>query len=231
MPRIWCNLCHLLTLAYPRSASSLAWKARPQIVILALREPQLILLPIEPLYTATPLYKRLDQTALPRSSITTTLPPHPPSHPHLPHKIRLALYHPLRIERDHHLLLCIVAPTRSTRSIPVTFFKHLRARLRQNLVVPDALLPASLTCALEMVSRPLGPRKRPPVHRHPQHDLLCSHTMPDIVLHRCLRAKRRRMQHILGRVQIRLVSRPLVPRAGIVVRHQVPEIQILVHLS
>ena len=54
------NLCHLFTLAHPRSAFSLTRKARPQIVILALREPQLILLPIEPLRTATPLHKRLD---------------------------------------------------------------------------------------------------------------------------------------------------------------------------
>src|SRR5207248_2380478 len=62
------NLCHLFTLAHPRSAFSLTRKARPQIVILALREPQLILLPIEPLRTATPLHKCLDQTALSRSS-------------------------------------------------------------------------------------------------------------------------------------------------------------------
>jgi hypothetical protein len=104
---------------------------------------------------AIPLHKRLDQTALPRSSITTTLLSHPPTHPYLSHKIRLVLHYLLHIERDYHLL-CIVAPT---RSIPVTFLVHLRARLRQNRVVSDALLPASLTCA---------PRNGVPAPRSPQ---------------------------------------------------------------
>jgi hypothetical protein len=107
---------------------------------------------------------------------------------------------------------------------------EVRKKENPHLVIPDTILPASLSNTAERLSRPIGVLKRPSIQRHSQDDLIRWYALADVILYRGFGAKRRAGGILLGGEEIGLVPGIRVPGAGVVVGHEVPEVEVLVYL-
>lgn len=106
-----------------------------------------------------------------------------------------------------------------------------RAGLGQHLVIPHAGLPAARPDARVRLSDAVGRLERPSVERHPEHDLAGRHPAVDVRRDRRVRGEGRGHRVLGVGVQVRLVARGGVPRAGVVVRHQVEVVEQTGHLA
>ena len=167
---------------------------------------------------------RRDQTPIPLP-VPAALPVHRPTQPLLPDQLRLHLHHLRRIIADHQPRRVVVAPTRTNAPIIL----HTLTPNRKSLVVIHAHLPTPLALALIGGSRAVGISKASPVQRHTDDELLPRHARGDEVSKSVRGAERRASGVARVGVPVRLVAGGRVPAAGIVVRHQVPEIQVPIH--
>ena len=98
------------------------------------------------------------------------------------------------------------------------------------LVIPDAVLPAACANAVEGRTRTIGVLERTAVQRHTHDDLVRGHSMADVILHSSIGAEGSCLWPLLRWENVGLVACNLVPRSGVIVGHQVPEVKVTVHL-
>lgn len=201
----------------------LALKPILQILILGVR----ILDAVVPLLQNPQLPHHSPNQAPLSTPIPRTLPPHRTPQPLTLQPPRLLPRHLHRIVRHQMLLNRIIAIRSAGLAIPLLRRPHQRQRLE----IKNPILPTPFPNPAKRPSQALRLAKRPPVQRHPKHDLVPRDTLPLVVPHRALAVERRRVRVLPAGEDIRLMPCLRVPRPGIVVRHQVPEIKIPVHAT
>ena len=158
--------------------------------------------------------------------VATELPPHAAAKTLVLDVLRLQLGNGGGVVRDH-LADCGVVAVRRDQGRIVDL---LRARLREHLVVPDAVLPRAFAGASVGRARAGGVLKRAAVQWHAQHNLVVRDAASHVGLDGRVRTERRRRRVGGGRVDVGGVARGGAPGAGKVVGHQVPEVEVPIHL-
>jgi hypothetical protein len=98
------------------------------------------------------------------------------------------------------------------------------------LVVPDAVLPAACANTVEGRAGAISVLESTAVQRQTHDDLVRGHSMAGVILYGSIGAEGSCFWPLLRGENVGLVACDLVPRSCVVVRHQVPEVKVAVHL-
>lgn len=102
---------------------------------------------------------------------------------------------------------------------------------RQNyLVIPDAILPATLADPAVVFAGAVGVLERAAVQRHAQHHLITRYAVAGIVRNSLFGIEGRCIRVRVAMIQVRLVAGLGVPAASVVVGHEVDEVEVRLHL-
>lgn len=103
--------------------------------------------------------------------------------------------------------------------------------MRQILVVPVAVFPGTAAAAVEGFSDPGCVGERASVQRHAKHDLVGWDAIRDVVFDARVGVEGRRVGVVLALVEVGLVAGIIGETGpGVVEGHQVPEVEVLVHV-
>lgn len=221
-PTIGSGCLHLL----PRETS-------PQVIVFALRELQGIGNLLQHPSSSNPIDECPNKTpislvgSLP-TLITAALPPHSTAQPALLDELNLPLRHGHGIVRDHRPAGAVIAP-RCTR-IRVQVLSGSWSR--KGLVVPDTLLPATFADPGEGSTGAIGVGECASVQRHAQDHLRGWDTAHVDVVVQGRDGGEGGAGWVGGRwVEVGLVAGYGVPATGVVVAHEVVEVEVGGHFA
>jgi hypothetical protein len=167
---------------------------------------------------------RTNQTSI-ALLVTRTLPPHTTSKTHLRNDLTLARNNLRRIITNHSALSGIIAPARDEIHVIV----HRGTRLGKDFVVVHTCFPRSLADARVRRSRTISVGEGTAVQGHAEDDFVERNASGLIVAESLGGVERRGYRGRRGGVEVCLVAGSCVPGAGIVVGHEVPEVEVLIH--
>jgi hypothetical protein len=98
------------------------------------------------------------------------------------------------------------------------------------LVIPDAVLPAACANTVKGRAGTVSSLERTAVQRQTHDDLVRRNSVAGVILHGSIGAEGSCLWPLLRGENVGLVACDLVPRSGVIVRHQVPEVKVAVHL-
>lgn len=131
---------------------------------------------------------------------------------------------------------CVVADKQSAVSVVAVACTRLiqdchgTAVQWQALVVPHAGLPCACSNTIVGLSWAVGIGKRSAVQWHSQYDLVGSYALRGVVVDCLVRVEWGAGRVVGRRVEVGIVAGNCVPATRVVVGHEIPEIQVLVHL-